>query len=195
MSGAVFLGLAVVVGVGSAALGWQQARRAAMAVRGDTVSLALALEKLPQSERLAELDRRSQPGTWEHELATEALAAPEPGAQVAAVNLVLAEVEHALTSGAGWPRAGVRIALLGAALLAFLSFLDGSPIQWSIGIIAVGATAALTCLEAGRSAARSATKQREAVDKLVAAVFGDSRRQPRGRAGEAVPDRRPRRRR
>ncbi len=177
MTGAVFLALAVIVGVGSAALAWSQVRRAAAPTRGNPAALAAALRRLPAETRLRELWRRSERGSWEHALAIEALDTPDEPARVAMVNLALAEVEHALSEGEGWPRTSLRIALLGAALLAFVARLvDRDQTTWSLAILAVGGLAALSCLEARRSAERHAAKQRRAVDDLVAAVFGRRRR-------------------
>jgi hypothetical protein len=137
--------------------------------------LALALKRLPARERLEGLLHRAGPGSWEHELAAEALAAGTQDARVAVVNVALAEAEHSLTRGAEWPRAGIRIALLGNALLAFAAYLSsGSQIKWSLSIAALGAVAALTCVEAGRSARRNADRQRRAIDDLVTVVFGDA---------------------
>jgi hypothetical protein len=201
VGGGVFLGVAVGVGVGAAALSWAQARRAAAPTRGDPVALALALRRLPPSERLGELLRRARPGSWEHELAAEALSAPGEAARVSAMNLALAEVEHVLTRGAGWPGTGLRIALLGASLCAFAAyFAEGGRIQWSLSILGVGAVAALACVEAGRISARNAMRQRRAIDDLVAVAFGDApsasaATKPAGAAGRATAARRARRRR
>jgi hypothetical protein len=171
VTGAIFLVLAVLVGVAAGALAWTQARRAASPTRGDTAGLALSLKRVPACDRLAELGKRAEPGSWEHALAHDALAASGQSARIAAVNLALADVEHALRLGAGWPGASVRIALLAAALLAFAAYLDGCGIKWSLVIVAVGGAAALTCVEAGRSARRNAARQRRAIDDLVAVVF------------------------
>jgi hypothetical protein len=171
VNGAIFLGLAALVGVSAGALAWTQARRAASPTRGDPAMLALSLKRVPADDRLVELGKRAEAGTWEHALAHDALAASGQSARIAAVNLALADVEHALSEGAGWPSAGVRIALLGAALLAFAAYLDGCGIKWSLVIVAVGGAAGISCVEAGRSARRNATRQRRAVDDLVAVVF------------------------
>jgi hypothetical protein len=174
VAGAAFLALAVLAGIGSAMLAWSQVRRAAAPTGGDPAALAVALKRFPVAERLHELHRRALPGSWEHDLAAEALAAPGEPARVAAVNLALSEVEHALTQGAMWPRTGIRIALLCAGVLAFAAYLsDTSQIKWSLCIVGIGAVAALTCVEAARSALRHAERQRQAIDELVAAAFGD----------------------
>lgn len=174
MTGAVFFGLAVLVGVGSAALAWSQARRVAALTRADPAALALALKRIPVEKRLGELLRRAEPGSWEHELAAEVLAAPSDSAKLAAVNLALGDVEHALARGAGWPRAGVRIALLGDVLLGAVAYLaDATQVRSSLGMAAIGVVSALTCIEAARSAERNAAKRRRGIDELVAATFGD----------------------
>jgi hypothetical protein len=177
VTGAVFLALAVIVGVGSAVLAWSQVCRATTPTKGDPAALAVALRRVPAGTRLRELQRRAERGSWEHELAVEALDTPDEPARVAVVNLALAEVEHRLSEGADWPRTSLRIALLGAALLAFIArIVDRDQSRWSLAILAVGGLAALSCLEARRSAERHAAKQRRAVDDLVAAVFSDGLR-------------------
>ncbi len=194
MIGASFVALAAVVGLGAVALSWSQARRAAAPTGGDPTALALALRRLPVSERLGELLRRTSPGSWEHDLAAEALVAPDDAARIAAMNLALAEVEHALTEGGLWPRTGVRIALFGAALCGFAAyFADGGWSKRVLAILLIGAGAALACVEAGQRAARHATRQRRAIDELIGAVFADM---PKGDAAprRALAGRRRRRR-
>ncbi len=197
MSAVVFFVLAAAVGVASAALAWSQARRAASPTGSDPAAFALALKRVPAKDRLEELLRRAAPGSWEHDLAAEALAAPGQDAVVAAVNMALAEAEHALSRGAEWPKAGIRIALLGAAFLAFAAYLSGGgQVRGPLSIVAVGVAAALACVEAGRAARRNAERQRRAIDDLVTVLFGSeapcrSQGAPRPPGGSAS---RPRRR-
>jgi hypothetical protein len=173
-------------------LAWSQARRAAAPTGGDPAALALALKRVPQAERLRELHRRAPPGSWEAELAAEALAAQTETGRVAAVNLALSEVEHTLSRGAAWPRTGIRIALLGAGFFAFAAYLyDQDQFKWSLGIVGIGVVAALSCVEASRSAERHATKQRRAIDDLVAATFGDLDREDPGAPRQAATAHRP----
>jgi hypothetical protein len=170
---AVLLGIAVLVAIGATALAWRQVRRASAGLGKEQIALTLALKRVPFAERLGELARRAEPSSWEHQLAVEALAAPDRSAQVAAVNLALSELEHALTEGAAWPRAGVRIALLGTGLLASAAYIvAGAQIHWWLSILALGCVAALACFEADRSSRRNAAQRRRAVDELVAATFG-----------------------
>jgi hypothetical protein len=174
VGGAVFLAIAVLVGIGVAALSWSQVRRSAAPTGGDPAALALALKRVPAKERLGELSRRARPGSWEHELAAEALAAPDDVARLAAMNLALAAVAHALTAGALWPRTGVRIALLGAALCGFAAYVaEGGPSKWLLAIVLIGGVAVFACVEAGLRAARNATRQRRAIDELIAVAFDD----------------------
>jgi hypothetical protein len=185
VAGPVLLAIAVLLGVGATMLAWSQVRRAAapgsssapITMGGSPVppaALARALKRLPPEERVGELARRAAPGSWEHQLAVEALAAPGKAAQVATVNLALAEMEHTLTAGAAWPRSSVRIALLGTGLLAAAAYIvDREQIRWWLSIVALGGVAALACFEAGRRAEHHATQRRRAVDDLVAAAFGD----------------------
>lgn len=175
MLGAVLVGVALLLGIGATSLAWSQARRASAAIAEDHLALTLALKRLPLAERLGELARRAEPGSWEHQLAAEALAAPDEAARVAAVNLALADVEHALTEGAAWPRAGLRIALLGTGVLASVAFIaEREQIRWWLSILAIGGVAAFACWEAGRNSQRNAARRRRAVDELVAAALGEA---------------------
>lgn len=170
--GAVLLGIAVLVAAGATALAWRQVRRASAGPAAD--ELALALKRLPLADRLGELARRAEPSSWEHGLAVEAIAAPDRGAQVAAVNLALADLEHTLTEGAAWPRTSGRIALLGTGLLAATAYIaDGAQVRWWLSILAIGGVAAFACFEADRSSQRNAAQRRRAVDALVATTFGE----------------------
>jgi hypothetical protein len=147
-------------------------RRVTTALRADAEAIALSLKRVPAGERLAALRDRSPEGSWEHDLAVEVLAAPTEDAKVAAVNLALSEVEHALQRSAGWPAAGLRIALLGAGLLAFAGYLaEPGQLRWPLATVGVGALAALTCAQAGRTGARCAEQQRVAADAVVAAAL------------------------
>jgi hypothetical protein len=196
VAGVVFLALAVLAGVGSAVLAWSQARRAASPTGGDPAALAVVLKRFPVEMRLSELLWRAPPGSWEHDLAAEALAAPDDDGQVAAVNLALSEVEHALNRGAAWPRTGTRIALLSAGFMAFAAYLsDRSQIKWSLCIVGTGAVTALTCIEAARSARRNAESQRRAIDELVTATFGEAAREEKGDAARHGVARAPQKRR
>jgi hypothetical protein len=189
VTGPVLLVLASVLAVAAGALAWAHVRRVIAVVRPDTESIALALKRVPASERLTSLRDRAAAGSWEHDLAADVLAAPDEEAKVAAVNLALADIEHALVRGERWPAAALRIALLGGGLLAILAkLLDPGQLRWTVAIIAVDGLAAMTCAHAARIAARHADRQRRAVDALVAAALtlppeGRVASAPTGRGG------------
>ncbi|MFT3769219.1 MAG: hypothetical protein QM820_27590 [Minicystis sp.] len=198
MTGAVFLAPAIALGVACGALAWAHVRRVMGAARADLEALALSLKRVPSGERLAALRDRTEPGSWEHDLAVDVLASP-PGeeATVAAVNLALADVEHALDRGARWPATALRIALLGGGVLAFLAWItEPAQLRWVLCTIGVSGLAALTCAQAGRTGARHAERQRLAVDALVAAVLAlpPEARPPSPARGGPAPTKRHRRR-
>jgi hypothetical protein len=144
----------------------------AATLRADANDLALALKRLPAGQRLQALQAQSAPGSFEHDLAAEVLAAPDEEAKVASINLALGEIDHALDRRASWPPTALRIALLGAGLLAFFAYLaDPAQLRWPIAVVGAGAFSALTCAHASRSGARDAERQRRAVDALVAAAL------------------------
>lgn len=183
------MALAVVVGAGCAALGWAHARAVARVTSTDMGALVIALKRLPQDERLPALSRRAKPGSFEHRVASEALAETDDRAKIAAVNDLLAEVEHALEARAGWPSAGIRIALFSAMLLGVIAYVAVHELRWALTIVAIGGASALACVEANRAAQRGAASQRRAIDDLVLAAMGDL-----GEAAPAAPERRSRRR-
>jgi hypothetical protein len=159
-------------------------RRVAGATAADPVTVAAALRRVPAAGRLEELQRRARPGSWEHGLASELLAAQGEEAKVAAVNLALSDVEHAMTRTARWPRTALRIALLGAGLLGFFAYIrDPEHIKWSLATVAVGGVAAVGCVEARRTADRALERQRRGIDALVAAALA----LPEGGRGGAGP--------
>jgi hypothetical protein len=164
--------LTVILGAGSAGLAWAHARRITRVTSTDVSALVIALKKLPEGERLPALSRRSRPGSFEHRVASEALAAPGDQARIAIVNDALADVEHTLRVGAAWPGAAIRIALFGATLLGVVAYLKADEIRWALAIVGIGGAAALACVEAKRAARRGAEAQRRAIDALVAVAFG-----------------------
>lgn len=172
MTGAVFLGMAVAIGVASSALAWAHVRHVVAVLRVDANALAVSLKRTPSDERLRALLDRTDPGTFEHQLAAEALAAPHEDARVAAINDALSEIDHALASRSRWPSTALRIALFGAGLSTFLAYIaEPSVLRWPLSILVVGGVAALTCAQAGRTGERLVAGQRRAIDALVSAVF------------------------
>lgn len=172
MTGSVYVALSALISGASSILAWAHVQRVTRVVRADLDSVAGSLKRLPPLERPQTLLDRSSPGSFEHELASCALAAPDDEARVAAINLSLSEVEHALGERARWPSAALRIALLGAGLCAFLAYVsDPGQVRSPLGALAVGALGALSSAQARRSATQQADHRRRAIDALVTAAF------------------------
>ena len=172
MTGAIFLAPALALGAACVALAWAHVRRVLGAARADLEARALALKRVPAGERVQALIDRSEPGSWEHELAVEVRAAPDEDAKVAAVNLALSEFAHALEQSDRWPATALRIALLGGGVLAFLAFVtEPGRLLWPLVVGAIAVFAAVICAQARRTGARHAERQRRAVVALVAATL------------------------
>jgi hypothetical protein len=170
--GAALLGASLLLAAACAALAWTHVRRVLGVIGADVGVLTIALKRTPAAERLSGMLARTAPGSWEHELAEGALAAPDEDARVRAANLALADLEHDLLRTAGWPRAGLRIGLLGHAFLALSAYLvDRTQPQRIAAILVVGALTALACVDARRRGDRAASQQRRAVDALLAVAF------------------------
>jgi hypothetical protein len=186
--GALFFALSVIVGLASAVLAWEHVPRVTGATGADPGVLALALARVPAAERVAEIQRRARPGSWEHGLASELLAAPGEEAKVAALNLALADADHAMTRTARWPLTALRIALLGAGVLGFSAYIeDPAQLEWALATVAVGGVAAVACVEARRSGERALVRQRRGIDALVAVALSLPEGPPEGPRGGADP--------
>ena len=196
MTIALFSVLAAALGLFAAGLAWRHARRVARLTWSGTHGLTASLKRVPEEARLAELERRAPPGSWEHSVATELLHAPDDAARIAAVNDALLEVEHALRQGATWPRAGIRIALSSGLLLGLSAWLATANLRAAVILVAVGGASALLCVEAGRSAKRHAEAQRHDIDALITVALGHLADRPPPRVERrGVPSRRSSRRR
>jgi Flp pilus assembly protein TadB len=126
---------------------------------------------------------------WESDLAHELAAARSDDERIVLVNDALDDVEHELTAGDRVPKLTAWIALFGSALALVAGALRG-PDPRLLGCVAIAVAGASACLLAGRTARRSAAKQRERIDALIAAMVGDLYR-----SGADTPQRRSRRRR
>lgn len=169
---ALWIALALLTSGGCAVASWSHPARIAGLTSSDARALARTLRALPEEERLAELGRRSAAGSWERRFAHALLDAAGDRARIAAANDLLAEAEHRLEVGAGWPRAGVRLSAFGALLLAMLAFLSGAGASALVVIAGVGGAGALASALAGRAGRVEAERQRGAIDGLVAAAVG-----------------------
>jgi len=179
VSGAILIA-AVFIAVLSAALSLSYLRRVVSLTSIDARALAASLERLPEEARLAEMQRRCPEG-WERQLAIELVEAPGEPERVAIANDALADVAHRLDGGAGWPAAALRISALGALFVAAIAYLVQRT-DLLLPVLGIGAAGLLASVEIGRRARSLASRQREALDALIAAavVTTDS---PRGSAG------------
>lgn len=172
MTSAVLLALSVALAAACGALAWSHVRRVACVLQPDVETLALSLKRLPAADRLITLRDRTPSDSFERELAEGVMAAPDADAKVAAVNLVLADVDHALANGERWPATALRIALLGGGLLAVMAkLLAPGQLRFSVAIAAVDVLGAVTAAQAGRAATRHVERQRAAADALVSAAL------------------------
>ncbi|MFO0762302.1 MAG: hypothetical protein U0359_38035 [Byssovorax sp.] len=172
MAQALLIAMAVVLGAGCAWLSWAHVLRVGRATSGRASALAVALKRVPDAERVDELSRRADPGSWEHRFACEVGAAPTAAAKIVAVNDALGELDHLFQAGAGWPSAAIRIALFGGMLLAVSAWLDEHSLGAALGIALTGVLSAGACFEAKRSAERRVAAERKAIDDLVAVAVG-----------------------
>jgi Flp pilus assembly protein TadB len=164
--------LAAALSLFAAGLAWTHARRVARVTSGEARALANALKRVADESRASELERRAPAGSFEHTIAEALRDAPDDAAKIAAVNDALLDVEHALRQGAGWPRAGIRIALSSGLLLGLTTWLATGNLRAAVILVAVGGASALLCVEAGRSAARHAAAQRADIDALITVLVG-----------------------
>ena len=172
MTIAILSVLAAALSLFAAGLAWSHARRVAHVTSGEARALATALKRVAEESRAGELERRAPAGGFEHTIAAALRDAPDDAAKIAAVNDALLDVEHALRQGAGWPRAGIRIALSSGLLLGLITWLATGNLHAAVILVAVGAASALLCVEAGRSAARHAEAQRSDIDALITVLVG-----------------------
>lgn len=169
--GEALVALTALVAFGAAALAWGHVRRVARATSIDAASLFIALRRLPLEARLAELERRTPPSTWEHRLAGDLAGAAGEAERIAVVNDALAAVEAELSAGAGWPSAALRIAIFGTLLGAALSVVVHRP-DVILFLAVVGAVGAIAAVEAGRRAKRIASAKRASIDSLIETALG-----------------------
>ncbi len=164
--------LAALLDVFAVGLAWTHARRVARVTSGDARALATALKRVPDAERVGELEGRAAPGSFERLIATELRQAPDDAARITAVNDALLDVEHTFRRSETWPRAGIRIVLAGDFVLGLSAWLATENVRAALILAASGGAAALLCVEARRSATRHIAAQRADIDALITVVLG-----------------------
>ena len=171
MIAALLVATAALVQIACVALSWAHFARVSSTVPPGAAKLSAALKRTPRDDRIAELVRLAPPSSWPHRVAAEMLQASSDLARIAALNEVLAELEHDLVRVASWPAAAVRVALLGSVLPAVAAYFAGE--QGAVPVLlALGLTGAVFAAEAGRRAKHRASAARTAVDALAHALAG-----------------------
>jgi hypothetical protein len=174
MPGAPWL-LAMCFAVGSMAVSIERLRRVHRAVTFDLGSLARALGRTGDIERLRqtrELMIEQQGETWESELVRAALEAHSPAERTALVNEQLAEIESALAWGSRIPVAAARLSALGPMSVLFFALANGSMQMLDVlPLVAWGGAGVVVALAVGREADQTAGEMRSGIDAWVTRVL------------------------
>ena len=179
----VFVILAIALTLACSWLAWSHARRAARIGAEGLQTRSRELARRPLDDRLAWLQEHSAPDRWEHELCRQLAAEPDPQQRLAAVNEVVAALEHVLDASQGWPRWAAWICVAGSVLIAIGGYLVmglQTVLLWIAPVI-LGSIGA--CVAAARHGKRLARSARRDADELVAALVGEL-------AAEDLPQRR-----
>ena len=192
MTIAILAALAAAIFLFVTALTWSHVRRVARVTSGQARALATSLKRVAEDSRASELERRAPAGSFEHAIATALRDAPDDASKIAVINDALLDVEHTLRQGAGWSRAGIRIALSSGLLLGLTAWLATGNLRAAVILVAASGASALVCVEAGRSAARHDRAQRADIDALITVVVGRlvDQAPPQGER-RGIPGRRP----
>jgi hypothetical protein len=174
MRGGAWL-VAMLFAAGSMAVSFERLRRVHRAVTFDLASLANALGRSGDIERLRrtrELMIEQEGETWESELVRAALDARSPAERTAFVNEQLGDVESALGWGSRIPVVAARLSALGPMSLLFFGLAEGS-MQMAdvVPLIAWGGAGVIGALAVGREADRSAGETRKGIDAWVTRVL------------------------
>jgi hypothetical protein len=170
--GPYLVGASVVVALGASVLAWSHAIAVTRAAGGKLATIAAGLKRVPLEARPAALLERTEPGSWEHDLARELVEAPDVAWRVAAANDAVSDLAHALELRAGWPRSAARLAGAASFLLAVVAYIVDQGLDHTLGIIVPGAVAIAACVEAGRRATQATRASRKDVDALIEVVMG-----------------------
>jgi hypothetical protein len=170
--GPYLVGASVVFALGASVLAWSHAIAVGKAAGGKLATIAAGLKRVPLEERPAALLERTEPGSWENELARELVEAPDVAWRVAAANDAVSDLAHALALRAGWPRSAARLAGAASFLLAVVAYIVDHGLDHTLGIIIPGAVAIAACVEAGRRATQATQASRKDVDALIEVVMG-----------------------
>jgi hypothetical protein len=167
--------LAMLFATGSMAVSFERLRRVHLAVTFDLATLARALGRTGDIERLRqtrELMVEQQGETWESELVRAALDARSPAERTALINEQLGDVESALAWGSRIPVAAARLSALGPMTVLFFALTQGGlQIDDVVPIDAWGGAGVMGALALGREADHSAGEMRKGIDAWVTRVL------------------------
>jgi len=167
--------VAMVFAVGSVAVSLLRLRRVHGAVTFDLASLARALGRTGDIDRLRrarDFMVEQEGETWESELVRAALDARSPAERTALVNEQLGDVESALAWGSRIPVAAARLSALGPMSILFFALAQGSMQMADIvPLVAWGGAGVIGALVVGREADHSAAETRKGIDAWVTRVL------------------------
>jgi hypothetical protein len=167
--------IAMFFAIGSMAVSLERLRRVHRAVTFDLASLARALGRSGDIERLRyarELMVEQEGETWESELVRAALDARSPAERTALVNEQLGDVESALAWGSRIPVAAARMSALGPMSVLFFALAEGSTQMADVlPLVAWGGAGVVGALAVGREADQSAGEMRKGIDAWVTRVL------------------------
>jgi len=167
--------IAMVFALGSITVSLERLRRVHRAVTFDLGSLARALGRTGDIERLRQtraLMVEQEGETWESELLRAALDARSPAERTALVNEQLADVETALAWGSRIPVAAARLSALGPMSVLFFALAKGSMLVIDVlPLVAWGGAGVIGALALGREADQNAGDMRKGIDAWVTRVL------------------------
>jgi hypothetical protein len=167
--------LAMFFALGAVAVSLERLRRVHRAVTFDLGSLAGALGRMGDAQRLrraCELMVEQAGETWETEIVRAALDAQSPTARTALVNEQLGDVESALTWGNRIPLAAARLSAMGTMSVLFFTLAGGNmPLGDVMPLVAWGGAGVIGALAIGREADRWAGEMRRGIDAWVTRVL------------------------
>ena len=174
MRGGPFI-VAMVFAFGSVAVSLVRLYRVHRAVTFDLASLARALGRTGDIDRLrrtCELMVEQEGETWESELVRAALQARSPAERTALVNELLRDVESALAWGSRIPVAAARLSALGPMSVLFFALAEGSMQMVDVlPLVAWAGAGVIGALFVGREADQSAGEMRKGIDVWVTRVL------------------------
>jgi hypothetical protein len=167
--------IAMLFALCSMGVSFERLRRVHRAVTFDLASLARALGRSGDIERLRqtrELMVEQVGETWESELVRVALDAQSPAERTALVNEQLGDVESALAWGSRIPAAAARLSALGPMSVLFFALARGS-MQMAdvVPFVAWSGAGVIGALAVGREADQSAGVMRKGIDAWVTRVL------------------------